>query len=122
VDSGQSAFRRPVAVVAMNLQDHAAAMRDMSDRFFDLCLGSVRVPPIRVTNRTGARAKRRAQAGSPSFGATDIARKPNYDFERRERDRIKLAESAKKAQAKSDKRAAEQALAVSVPSDGSDER
>ena len=53
-------------------------------------------------------------------GATDIARKPNYDFERRERDRIKLAESAKKAQAKSDKRAAEQAVVVPDPSGGTD--
>ena len=95
---------------------------DLSDRCCHLCLGSGRVPPIRVTDRTGARAKRRARAGTLSFGANDIARKPNYDFERRERDRIKLAESAKKAQAKSDKRAAEQALAAPVPSDGSDER
>jgi len=39
---------------------------------------------------------------------TDIARKPNYDFERRERERTKAAESAKKAKAKADKRAAEQ--------------
>jgi len=37
---------------------------------------------------------------------TDIPRKPNYDFERRERERAKAAESAKKAQAKADKRAA----------------
>ncbi|WP_375419625.1 hypothetical protein [uncultured Sphingomonas sp.] len=42
-----------------------------------------------------------------SSGATDIARKPNYDFERRERERNKAAESAKKAQAKADKRVAE---------------
>jgi hypothetical protein len=39
---------------------------------------------------------------------SDIARKPNYDFERRERERNKAAEAAKKAQAKADKRAAEQ--------------
>lgn len=36
-------------------------------------------------------------------------RKPNYDFERRERERNKAAEAAKKAQAKADKKAAEQA-------------
>ena len=41
-------------------------------------------------------------------GAHDILRKPNYDFERRERERTKAADSAKKAQAKADKRAAEQ--------------
>lgn len=40
-------------------------------------------------------------------GATDIPRKPNYDFERRERERNKAAEAAKKAQAKADKKAAE---------------
>jgi len=34
-----------------------------------------------------------------------MPRKPNYDFERRERERAKAAESAKKAQAKADKRA-----------------
>ena len=44
----------------------------------------------------------------PSSGVTDIARKPNYDFERRERERAKAAESAKKSQAKADKRATEQ--------------
>jgi hypothetical protein len=43
------------------------------------------------------------------LGARTIARRPNYDFERRERERAKAAESAKKAQAKADKRAAEQA-------------
>jgi len=42
-------------------------------------------------------------------GAADIPRKPNYDFERRERERSKAAEAAKKAQAKADKRAAEHA-------------
>ncbi len=35
-------------------------------------------------------------------------KKPNFDFERREREKAKAAESAKKAQAKADKRAAEQ--------------
>jgi hypothetical protein len=69
-----------------------------------------------------ARVSRQAVGASrdPNYGATNIARKPNYDFERRERDRIKQAESAKKAQAKSDKRAAEQALAASDTSGGSD--
>jgi hypothetical protein len=52
--------------------------------------------------------ERLAQARTPTSGATDIPRKPNYDFERRERERTKAAESAKKAQAKADKRAAEQ--------------
>lgn len=37
-----------------------------------------------------------------------MARRPNYDFERRERERTKAAEAAKKAQAKEDKRAAGQ--------------
>lgn len=45
---------------------------------------------------------------NPTAGATDIPRKPNYDFERRERERTKAAESAKKAQAKAEKRAGEQ--------------
>ncbi len=40
-------------------------------------------------------------------GVTVIPRKPNYDFERREREKNKAAEAAKKAQAKIDKRAAE---------------
>jgi hypothetical protein len=57
-----------------------------------------------------------AQAGTPSSGATDIARKPNYDFERREREKTKAAEAAKKAQAKADKRAAEQATPDADPS------
>lgn len=34
-----------------------------------------------------------------------MARKPNYRFERMERDRLKAAESAKKAQAKLEKKA-----------------
>jgi hypothetical protein len=37
-----------------------------------------------------------------------MPRKPNYDFERRERERNKAAEAAKKAQAKAEKRAAGQ--------------
>ncbi len=50
------------------------------------------------------------------LGATDIARKPNYDFERRERERTKAAEAAKKAQAKADKRAAGQETPDADPS------
>lgn len=49
-----------------------------------------------------------ALAAFPGQGATDIPRKPNYDFERRERERLKAAETAKKAQAKAEKRAAGQ--------------
>ena len=43
-----------------------------------------------------------------SSGASATPRKPNYDFERRERERNKAADAAKKAQAKADKKAAEQ--------------
>jgi hypothetical protein len=39
---------------------------------------------------------------------TVTPRKPNYDFERRERERNKAAEAAKKAQAKLDKKMSEQ--------------
>ena len=39
---------------------------------------------------------------------TDTARKTNYDFERRERERNKAADTAKKAQAKADKKASEE--------------
>ena len=47
----------------------------------------------------------------PDFsGATDTPRKPNYDFERREREKNKAAEAAKKAQAKADRKAAERGL------------
>lgn len=60
-----------------------------------------------------------AQAASPSSGATDIPRKPNYDFERRERERTKAAETAKKAQAKADRRAAEQGAPDADQADGS---
>ncbi len=49
-------------------------------------------------------------------GENDIARKPNYDFERRERERNKAAEAAKKAQAKAEKRAAGQGTADEVES------
>ena len=37
-----------------------------------------------------------------------LPRKTNYDFERRERERNKGAESAKKAKAKADRKASEQ--------------
>jgi hypothetical protein len=36
-----------------------------------------------------------------------MPRKTNYDFERREREKTKAAEAAKKAQAKADKKASE---------------
>jgi hypothetical protein len=42
------------------------------------------------------------------FGVIVTARKPNYDFERREREKSKAADSAKKAQAKADKKASAQ--------------
>ena len=50
------------------------------------------------------------------FGATDIARKPNNDFERDEREKNKPAEAAKKAQAKADKKAAGQETPEADPS------
>jgi hypothetical protein len=49
---------------------------------------------------------------------TDIPRKPNYDFERRERERTKATEAAKKAQAKADKRLSE--LGTPEPDQSSD--
>ena len=55
----------------------------------------------------------------PKPGATDIPNKPNYNFERRERERNKAAESAKKAQAKADKRAAEKGTPDADQSGGS---
>jgi hypothetical protein len=55
----------------------------------------------------------------PKRGATDIPRKTNYDFERREREKNKAAESAKKAQAKADKRAADQGMPDADQSTGS---
>lgn len=69
---------------------------------FDRRRESSRRRPIGVA--AGARAKHSVCARVPNIGETDIARKPNYDFERRERERTKAAESAKKAQAKADKR------------------
>lgn len=44
-----------------------------------------------------------------------MARKPNYDFERRERERSKAADSVKKAQAKADKKASAQGEPVAEP-------
>jgi hypothetical protein len=38
------------------------------------------------------------------FGVTTTPRKTNYEFERRERERNKAADSAKKAQAKAEKK------------------
>jgi hypothetical protein len=67
----------------------------------------------------GPQVERSAPGRTPSSGAIDIPRKPNYDFERRERERTKAAESAKKAQAKAEKRAAEQGTPDADPSDGS---
>jgi hypothetical protein len=53
--------------------------------------------------------RRSAIVTRPEFlGATDTPRKTNYDFERRERERSKAADAAKKAQAKADKKASEQ--------------
>lgn len=49
-----------------------------------------------------------ARSLTPFAGVNDIKRKPNYDFERRERERNKAIESARKAQAKADRRVAEQ--------------
>jgi hypothetical protein len=60
----------------------------------------------------------RAISGPPhpnSFGVTVTPRKPNYDFERRERERSKAADSAKKAQAKADKKAAAPAEPLAEP-------
>jgi hypothetical protein len=51
----------------------------------------------------------------PPSGVKVTARKPNYDFERRERERNKAAESAKKAQAKADKKASGQGEPIAEP-------
>ena len=76
--------------------------------------------PIRPLRRFWSRATDRCSRGQQwagralcppdtlTSGATAIPRKPNYDFERRERERTKAAEAAKKAQAKAEKRAAQQ--------------
>jgi hypothetical protein len=44
-----------------------------------------------------------------------MPRKTNYDFERRERERLKAAESVKKAQAKADRKASEREPASVAP-------
>lgn len=41
------------------------------------------------------------------FGVTDTPRKTNYDFERREREKSKAADTAAKVKAKADKRASQ---------------
>jgi hypothetical protein len=46
-----------------------------------------------------------------------MARKTNYDFERRERERNKEAENARKAKAKADRKAAEQDSPEGAPGD-----
>ena len=74
----------------------------------DLCCNPSRARSIRVTGRYGSSGRACRSNRDPESGATDIARKPNYDFERREREMAKASGSAKKAQAKVDKRAAEQ--------------
>ncbi len=73
----------------------------------------------RCSEGGGRSGDRFAEAPTSISGATDIARKPNYDFERREREKNKAAESAKKAQAKADKRAAGQEKPNTDQSDGS---
>lgn len=62
--------------------------------------------PKEASRRLGALLHLPDEARFP--GATDTPRKTNYDFERRERERSKAAEAAKKAQAKAEKKAAEQ--------------
>lgn len=53
---------------------------------------------------------------APSSGAIATPRKPNYDFERRERERSKAAEAAKKAQAKLEKKMSEGGAPDAIPS------
>ena len=62
--------------------------------------------PRRQNRRTG---EAESAQPNPVAGVTSMARKPNYDFERREREKNKAEEAAKKAQAKADKKAAAQA-------------
>jgi len=54
-----------------------------------------------------------------------MPKKPNYDFERRERDRLKAAKTAAKAAAKAaaklDQRQREEAVSGAAPSPSSDE-
>ncbi len=75
--------------------------------------------PQRVESGHWPRARRvLARVASPSTsGATAMPRKTNYDFERREREKNKAADSAKKLQAKADKKASDQATPGLNPSD-----
>jgi hypothetical protein len=66
------------------------------------------VRTTRVDGAPGHRGPGSAFDEARLSGATDTPRKTNYDFERRERERNKAAEAAKKAQAKADKKASEQ--------------
>jgi hypothetical protein len=56
----------------------------------------------------------------PSNGGTSMARKPNYDFERRERERLKNLKNAARAEAKL-KPPAEEAGEVAKPDEDSKE-
>lgn len=51
-------------------------------------------------------------------GRPGMPRKTNYDFERREREKHKAAEAAKKAQAKADKKASERIFSDFNPTPG----
>jgi hypothetical protein len=57
--------------------------------------------------------------GAKYPGTSDMARKTNYDFERREREKSKAADSARKAQAKIDRKASEADPANAEVPDGS---
>ena len=46
-----------------------------------------------------------------------MARKPNYDFERRERDRLKALKTAEKAEAKREQRERDRAASDTPPAD-----
>jgi hypothetical protein len=49
-----------------------------------------------------------------------MARKPNYQFERKERDRLKATKTAEKANAKRDQRERERAVSDTAPADPAD--
>lgn len=51
---------------------------------------------------------RRGEPAAPHRGRTQLARKPNYKFERMERDRAKAAKKAARAEAKKEKLAQRQ--------------
>lgn len=59
------------------------------------------------SGRYGHFSSRLAFSRKRPFGNVRMPRKTNYDFERREREKSKAAEAAKKAQAKADKKASE---------------